>query len=128
LDWTAAAAPDDNGLYTVRLYRNIVSAIGEHTGKMWVDVKFVDTKGNETVDSACWENHPLAAPLEITPLATSDLFTWSLPAHSPISTAINTASIDTTAQEQVGASVYQQTIVQHTAEPVMLEIDHPAIT
>jgi hypothetical protein len=128
LDWTAAAAPDDNGLYTVRLYRNVVRPLGDHTGKMWVDVKFVDTQGNETVDSACWENHPMAAPLEVQPLATNALFTWSLPAHSPISTAIVTASLDATAEEQVGASVYEQTIVQHTAEPVTLHLDHGAIT
>ncbi|HEY1817543.1 MAG TPA: hypothetical protein VGG74_34625 [Kofleriaceae bacterium] len=128
LDWTAAAAPDDNGLYTVRLYRNVVAPLGDHTGKMWVDVKFVDTQGNETVDSACWENHPMAAPLEVQPLATSDLFTWNLPSHSPISSAIDTASLDATAEEQVGASAYQQTIVQHTAEPVTLHLDHGAIT
>jgi len=81
LDWTLAAAPDETGLYTVRLYRNVVRAIGDHTGKMFVDVRFTDTAGNETVDTACWENHPMAAPLEIAPAATSDLFTWSLPAH-----------------------------------------------
>jgi hypothetical protein len=129
LDWTAAAAPDDNGLYTVRLYRNVVPAIGDHTGKMWVDVKFVDTQGNETVDSACWENHPMAAPLEIDAATTSDLFGWTLPAHSPISTAINDASLDSgSATEQVGASVYAQTFVQHTAEPVTLHLDHSAIS
>jgi len=67
LDWTLAAAPDETGLYTVRLYRNVVRAIGDHTGKMFVDVRFTDTAGNETVDTACWENHPMAAPLEIGP-------------------------------------------------------------
>ena len=128
LDWTAAAAPDADGLYTIRLYRNVVSAIGDHTGKMFVDVRFTDTAGNETVDSACWENHPMAAPLEVQAAATSDFFTWSLPAHSPISTAINTASIDSTATEQLGASMFTQGFVQHTAEPVTLHLDHNAIT
>ncbi len=130
LDWTPTS-PDGTGLYTVRLYRNgnpSLSALGDHTGKMYVDVRFKDLEGNETVDTACWENHPMAAPLEVDALATGDLFTWSLPAHSPISTAIDTASIDATAEEQVGASVYAQTIVQHTAEPVTLHLDHSAIT
>jgi len=128
LDWSPAAAPDDTGLFTVRLYRDVVSAIGDHTGKMWVDVRFKDTSGNETVDSACWENHPMAAPLEVAIAATGDLFTWTLPAHSPISTAIDTASLDATATEQVGATVFTQNIVQHTAEPVTVHLDHSAIT
>ena len=128
LDWSPATPPDDTGLYTVRLYRNVVAPIGDHTGKMWVDVRFKDTSGNETVDSACWENHPMAAPLEVDAAATSDLFTWTLPAHSPISTAINDASLDEAAAEQVGASVFTQTIVQHTAEPVTVHLDHSSIT
>jgi hypothetical protein len=131
LDWTTAAAPDDTGLYTVQLYRNgtpSVTQLGDNTGKMYIDMRFRDTSGNETVDTACWENHPMAAPLEVQPAVQSDLFGWTLPAHSPISTAINTASIDATAEEQIGASVYSQTIVQHTAEPVTLHLDHSAIT
>ena len=130
LDWTSAQAPDDTGLYTVRLYRNgtpSVTQVGDHTGKMYLDMRFRDTQGNETVDTACWENHPLAAPLEIQAAAQSDLFGWTLPAHSAISTAINTASIDGSAAEQVGASIDTQTILQHTAEPVTLHIDHDTI-
>ncbi len=131
LDWTSAQAPDDTGVYTVRLYRNgtpSVTQLGDHTGKMYLDMRFRDTSGNETVDTACWENHPLAAPLEIDAATHSDLFTATLAAHSPISPAINTASIDGTAEEKVGMAVFSQEIYQHTAEPVTLHIDHSAIT
>ncbi|HEX4451245.1 MAG TPA: hypothetical protein VH143_10270 [Kofleriaceae bacterium] len=131
LDWTSAQAPDDNGLYTVRLYRNgapSVTPVGDHTGKMYLDMRFRDTLGNETVDTACWENHPMAAPLEIDAATHSDLFNTTLSAHSPISPAINTASLDGAAEEKVGMAVFSQEIYQHTAEPVTLHIDHSAIT
>lgn len=128
LDWTLASPPDDTGLYTVRMYRNLASAVGDHTGKMWVDVRFEDTAGNETVDSACWENHPMAAPLEVVAATQGDLFGWTLPAHSPISTAINTASLDGTAEEQLGATVFTRNIVQHAAEPVTMHLDHSVIS
>ncbi len=52
LDWTPTL-PDGDGLYTVRLYRNgnpSLPLLGDHTGKMWVDVRFKDLQGDETVD------------------------------------------------------------------------------
>ena len=94
---------------------------------MYLDMRFRDTLGNETIDTACWENHPLAVPLEIQTATQSDLFGWTLAAHSPISTAINTASIDGSAAEQVGASLYSQPILQHAAEPVTLHLDYDTI-
>jgi hypothetical protein len=127
LDWTSTS-PDGNGLYTVELHRNgtpSMPALGDHTGLMYIDVRFRDTLGNETVDSACWENHPLAAPLVVTAAKQAGLFQWNLPSNSPISVALNPASI--TAGTGAGADYSTQEIIQYAAEPVTITLSHGLI-
>ena len=113
LDWTALAA-DDQGVYTVELHRNgthPIAALGTTTGQMTVDVRFRDTAGNEMVASACWEHHPLAAPLEVASFAPSDLFQMSLPAHSAISTLMES-----------GVAVVSAPVIQQVGEPVTIAL------
>ena len=116
-DWTSIA-PDGTGVYAVTLYRNKIPQLGTQTGQMHVDVRFRDAFGNESTTSACWENHPMAAPLEIGAMATGELFGWTLPADSPVSDLLNGN----------GAVVYSQRIVQHAAEPITIDISTPAPT
>ena len=114
LDWTPTA-PDSTGIYTVELHRNGahgIAALGTQRGKMYVDVRFRDTSGSETVDSACWEHHPLAVPLQIEQLETSDLFQMSLPADSSISSLMSSS-----------VTVYSTQVIQHAGEAVTISFD-----
>ena len=66
-DWTSIS-PDAAGVYAVRLYRNKIPALGTKTGHMFVDARFRDPFGNESTKTACFDNHPMAAPFEIKPM------------------------------------------------------------
>lgn len=114
-DWTSIS-PDATGVYTVSLFRNKIPQLGTQTSQIHLDVRFRDSFGNESTTSACWTNHPMAAPIEIGALSTGELFGWTLPADSPISHLLNSTS----------AVVFTQRIVQHAAEPVT--IDLPTLT
>ena len=114
-DWTSIS-PDATGVYAVSLFRNRIPQLGTEGGHMFLDVRFRDSFGNESTTSACWDNHPMAAPVELTAATPGELFGWTLPADSPISHLLDTT----------GAVVYSQRIVQHAAEAVTIEVATPA--
>lgn len=132
LDWTAAPAPDETGVYTVRLYRDggnsapSIAQLGDYTGDLAIDVRFSDSNGDQVIDSACWENHPLAAPLEVSAFGSDSMFQYSLPADSPISPLMNAASL--TDGTGSGMDVYMQPIAQPTAESVTLHVHYAPFT
>ena len=111
-NWTSMQ-PDASGVFAITLHRNDIAALGTKTGHMFVDVRFRDSFGNESTTSACWDNHPMAAPVEIKPVAPSTVFGWSLPGDSPISTL----SIYTP-----GATVFSQRVLQYADEPVAVKL------
>jgi hypothetical protein len=128
LDWTPIT-PDGGGIYTMELHRDDstgMAALGTRVGKMYIDVRLHDAGGTETLDTACWENHPLAAPLQVFPVASSTLFGMSLPAHSPISTMLDPASWEYF--HTTGMDVVALPIVQMTAEPTAITIASPTPT
>ena len=114
VSWIPAPAADAAGVRHLTLTRNggayPLAAIGS-AGKLYIDVKARDWNGLETTASWCFENHPLAAPLEVDSFEQGELFGMSLPADSPISQLINNGG-------QVG--VLKQRIVQTTAEPITM--------
>jgi hypothetical protein len=112
-DWTSVS-PDATGVYTVSLFRNLIPELGTETGQMHLDVRFKDSFGNESTTSACWENHPMAPPVEVQPAQPATLFGWTLAADSPISQLMIFTQ---------GAEVYTQHIVQHAGEPVTVQIN-----
>jgi hypothetical protein len=112
-DWTSVS-PDGTGVYTVSLFRNLIPQLGTETGQMHLDVRFRDSFGNESTTSACWENHPMAPPVEVQPAQPATLFGWTLAADSPISQLMIYTP---------GVEVYTQRIVQHAGEPVTVQID-----
>lgn len=113
-DWTSIA-PDATGVFLVALYRNVIPELGTYTGKLHMDLRFRDSFGNEATREACWTNHPLAAPIEVQPLTTGELFGWTLPGDSPVSNLLNTH----------GAVVFTQRFVQHTADQVTIHVSVP---
>lgn len=120
LDWTPMAA-DPDGVYAMELHRddNIeMAALGTSVGKMFVDARFRDTAGTETVDTGCWENHPIAAPLELTAPVAGELFTMTLAANAPISRVMGT----------LGVVVSSSAITQQTGEPISVTIKAAAPT
>ena len=125
LDWTSTQ-PDANGVYTMELHRDdaaTMAALGTYVGKVYIDARFHDMHGVETLDTACWENHPLAAPLQVFQADVSSLFTMSLPAHSPLSIVLNAEAWQL--DHGSGADTVVLPIVQTTAEPVTITLATP---
>ena len=125
LDWTTTK-PDANGVYTMELHRDdaaTMAALGTYVGKVYIDARFHDMHGVETLDTACWENHPLAAPLQVFQADVGSLFTMSLPAHSALSIVLNAESWQI--QHGSGADTVVLPFVQMTAEPVTITIATP---
>ncbi|HUJ62341.1 MAG TPA: hypothetical protein VLX92_27730, partial [Kofleriaceae bacterium] len=121
LDWTAMS-PGGGGAYSFALHRNGapgIAQLGTRDGGIYVDARFHDMLGHETIATWCVKYHPLAAPVEIQPFAEDtgggddDLFGMSLVADSPISRVL-------AAQTTVPQAVSQR-FVQHTAEPVTID-------
>ncbi|MBA3818587.1 MAG: hypothetical protein H0X17_06815 [Deltaproteobacteria bacterium] len=118
LDWTQLPAHEE-GVVTLALHRAgtiPIAALGVHEGALSLDIRTVDRAGAETVTSACWEHHPLAAPLAVE-AAHADpggLVAMTLLAGSPISQLLSAVR---------DVPVFSQRFVQHTAEPVHAVID-----
>jgi hypothetical protein len=114
MSWTAAPAADAAGVRHLTFTRNggtyPLGALA-YTGKYYIDVKARDWNGLETTVSWCFDNHPLAAPLQVDGFERAELFGMSLPADSQVSKVINIGS---------EFAVATQRIVQQTAEPVLL--------
>jgi hypothetical protein len=114
-DWTSITA-DAQGIYHVSLFREAIPKLGTTSGQIHVDVRFRDIGGTDVIDSACFDNHPLAAPLSIAPAQRGALFSYSFASHSKISQLL----------DYTGPSVYDLPITQYTAEPVALTVHVPA--
>ena len=118
LDWTAVAAGAD-GAFTVALHRSGdhgIAQLGTRAGGLTVDVRATDTRGRQADASYCVSFHPLAAPLEIQPIAKESagaLWGMTLAADSPISELLNTGH---------PPSAIGQRFIQHTAEPIELDV------
>ncbi len=122
LDWTAMT-PDASGVYTIELHRDGsagIAALGTETGTMHVEARFRPQGGTDQVTSACWVNHPLAAPVAFAPPSRGALFGMSLPASSPLSPLV-AFSIG----QENGVTIATMPLVQQTAEPIALSIDLP---
>ncbi len=118
-DWTPMIA--GGGTYAIALHRNDTSAmqaIGTQVGTFYLDAKLVDATG-ETTRTACWHNHPMAAPLEIMPAQPSSFFDFSFALRSPMQLAMNG---EDPAAGSFGAPIGRLTFVQQTAEPVTLAL------
>ncbi|MDQ3369150.1 MAG: hypothetical protein M3680_27305 [Myxococcota bacterium] len=125
LDWTQLPAHED-GVVTLALHRGgtiPIAALGVHDGALYLDIRTVDRAGVEAVTSACWEHHPLPAPLAFEPARAEPggLAAMSLVAGSPISQLLSPAH---------EVQVFGQRFVQHTAEPVhvVFDISQPSAT
>jgi hypothetical protein len=118
MDWLPIAA-DANDIYTIELHRDQIAELGTRDGIMYVDAEVHDTLGNTATTTYCFHYHPLAAPLEIQPVAaetaTENLRQLNLPTDQPVSHLLD--SEVTTTPRVVG-----QRFIQHAAEPLSLEI------
>jgi len=115
VDWTSLTA-DGQGIYHIGLYRDAIAKLGTTTGHFQVDVRFRNVGGNDMIQSACFDNHPLAAPLSIAPTERGALFSYSFASHSKISQLLNFT----------GPSAYDLPITQYTAESVAITVHVPA--
>lgn len=122
-DWTALT-PDASGIYAVALHRGSIGVLGTRDGVMYIDARFRDWGGNQTVQTACWHHHPLAAPIEVGPVQAATtanaLFTMSFAAGSQISNLMRPV-----APFSPYADLATQRFVQHTAEPVTVTLSFP---
>lgn len=99
---------------TIVLRRTAIPKLGTREGGMLLEV----TAG-AAHRTFCWKHHPLAAPVELLPIAQAaaedvPLWAMSLPGDSPLSELLQ-------AQATVPA-VIEQRVVQHTGEPIALAI------
>jgi hypothetical protein len=113
LDWTPMSA-DPQGVYHVTLYRSALAQLGTTVAKYSIDVRF-RSNGVDTIKSACWEQHPIAAPLDFGAAEQDSLFTMSFASHSAISTMINLSNGS-------GVPVVRVPIVQQTSETTTLDV------
>jgi hypothetical protein len=118
MDWMPLAA-DANDVYQIELHRDQIADLGTRDGIMYVDAEVHDTLGNAATTTYCFHYHPLAAPLEIQPIAAetqiANLWALSLPTDSPISHLLNVEPVPM-------ARVVGQRIIQHASDPVSVEI------
>ena len=114
VDWTSLTA-DAQGVYHVSLFRDALPQLGTTTGQFHVDVRFRDIGGSDVIDSACFENHPLAAPLMFGPVSPGALFGMTLQANSAISPLLNAGGS--------GVEIATMPITQQTNEDVSLTLD-----
>ena len=127
LDWTPMA-PDADSVYTMTLHRDDsapMQALGTSVQKMYIDARFRDTGGTETTVTGCWENHPLAAPLQVGQVTTGALFGMTFAASSPIS-----AVLESSLAGNYGGVIATMPVVQTTAEatPITLALPKPTGT
>ena len=106
LDWTKATGD------TISLDRDRVPALGTYQGPLHLDVRGNEWAGTELSTSVCWDHHPLAAPLQIEPLAQADeLAALTLAADAPISPLFAAGT----------TPIAVQRVVQYAAEPVVID-------
>lgn len=111
--------PDADNIYTMTLNRDDGAELGTYVGKLYVDARFHDSAGAETIKTQCFEHHPLQAPLQVAAFQPSTLFGLSLTAKSPLAALLNTGE---------GIAVDSFAITQYTAEPIDLTFTAPPPT
>jgi hypothetical protein len=124
-DWTQMA-PDADSVYTMTLHRDdglAMQALGTSVQKMYIDARFRDIGGTQTLVTGCWENHPLAAPLQVGQLTSGALFGMTFAASSPISTVLESYLAG-----NYGGVIATMPVVQTTAEPIALTLALPKPT
>ncbi|MBA3465693.1 MAG: hypothetical protein H0T46_37520 [Deltaproteobacteria bacterium] len=125
LPWTDVGIADANGHYTIELYRDDIPLLGTFDGQLRIEARAQSATGTELRTFACWEHHPLAAPLSIAypqaAIGGASLAEKSLVMPSRVIDLIN-------AQVTTEVEVYIQRIAQPTAEPVVLQIMPDALT
>jgi hypothetical protein len=112
LDWSVLPSVDAAGMATIELTRNggahEVPELGA-PGQYFLDVSVREPSGHETIASYCWDLHPLAAPVEVEPVAKGELFSINLPANTPSSRLIDGSAIGLVSQ-----TITQQVAAQTT--------------
>lgn len=109
--------PDADNIYTLTLNRDDGAELGTYVGKLYVDARFHDSSGAETIKTQCFENHPLQAPLQVAAPERATLFGLSLTNHSAISPLLNGGA---------GIDVEDVAIVQNTGETLDISFDFTA--
>jgi hypothetical protein len=122
LDWTPAGAD-----LAVTLHRDGSHAIPQLQsvgGKYFLDLRARDAGGREGIATACWEHHPLAAPIEVRGLDPAG------EAGSILNLlfGINDSPISSVAGPSAGVPVYTSRIRHSTAEPVTIQLAIPVPT
>ena len=122
LDWTTATKGGDDN-YLVTLHRSGASgirALNAQAGQYKIELRASDLDGNSGAASACWEHHPLAAPVRFTAFVPSSdvdaLRSFTLAKNSPVSSIMNVGT---------GAKVFSGSITHTTAEPVTIKVELP---
>ncbi len=122
LGWTAATKDADDS-YLVTLHRSGahgIPALNARAGQYNIELRASDPDGNSGTNSACWDHHPLAAPVKFTGLAASSdadaLKTFTFLANSKVSPIMNAGE---------GVKVFMGSIGHSTAEPVTIKFDIP---
>jgi hypothetical protein len=124
LPWTEAGVADTSGHYTMELHRDDIALLGTFVGQLRIEARATSLAGTELRTSACWEHHPLAAPLSIAAVQ-SAIGGASLAARTLVAPTrvIDLINIEITADVEV----HMQRIAQLTAEPIVLQIAPDAI-
>ncbi|CAN5787128.1 hypothetical protein BH11MYX3_BH11MYX3_44480 [soil metagenome] len=119
LGWTPLTESPQNGRRTIVLYRDDLARLGTYDGPLHFDVRVRDSSGTEQLATACWEHHPMAAPLaiEVPQLATgaSALSARTLSASTRVVDVIWPIDV-------YNVEVFTQRFVQQTAEPITLTV------
>ena len=123
LDWSPATIVGD-GTFTAAVHRSGPRRVAKLEGaaqKFYLDVRVRDHQQRESIATACWEHHALAAPVSFAGLvANTDgdaMKRFTLAGDSPISQLMRASTSS--------VKVMQARITHQTAEPVTVQIDVP---
>jgi hypothetical protein len=121
IDWSPATAGDDGtfGVEIHRTGRNGFPKLELATEQYFVDFRVRDDQQQEVTRTACWEHHPLAAPVSITGLVPSS--TWD--GLMSISTEVGWISYLMRSDDAI--SVMETRVTNQTAERVTMQLAIP---
>lgn len=120
IPWTPIGAVPESGRVRIGMYRDAVPELGAYDGELRFDVRVRDTAGAEQMVSACWEHHPLAAPLSIEP-AQAALGPTSLMARSLADPASRAIDVLMPTSSSLPA-MYSVRLTQQTADSINLGV------
>ncbi|HEX5059535.1 MAG TPA: hypothetical protein VFV99_09255 [Kofleriaceae bacterium] len=109
LDWTALPPPITLDDYSIKLFSDNMAALRTRSGQFYFDVKARDWSGLDSTATWCWNQKLLAPPLKVEALSPGEVFQWSLPSDSPVSSVIESEP-----------PILKQRIVQYTNEAIHL--------